>query len=61
MMTPEEQTRADVAVQTVQNAWEHMANIAITAETRARLLEARVRELEEKYEPKPVNVPAATD
>ena len=60
-MTHEEETRANVAVQTVQNAWEHMANIAIAAETRARLLEARVRELEEKYESPTVNVPAATD
>lgn len=52
MMTEEERIRADVAVQTVQAAWEHMCNVAIAAESRARVLELRVRELEDKYESK---------
>ncbi len=58
-MTPEEETRANVAIQTLQSAWEHMSNVAIAARTEAALLqvnlaqaEARVKELEEKYEPK---------
>ena len=47
-MTPEEETRANVAVMTIQSAWEHMANRAMDAECRAVAAEARVKELEKQ-------------
>ena len=58
-MTQQEQDlRANVTVATVQNAWGHMCDVAIAARVEATLLaqklaasEARVKELEDKYEP----------
>lgn len=58
-MTPEEEIRANTSVAVVQRAWEDMANQAITARTEATIAQtalvvakARIKELEEKYEPK---------
>lgn len=58
-MTTEEEIRANTSVAVVQRAWEDMANQAITARTEATIAQAalavakaRIKELEEKYEPK---------
>ena len=58
-MTKEEEIHANVAVETLQRAWEQMAQMRVESEKRAQLAQARVKELEEKYEPKPTTDPAA--
>ena len=49
-MTKEEEIRANVAVATVQLAFEQMANQAIEAKTQLALAQIRIKELEDKYE-----------
>ena len=49
-MTKEEEIRANVAVATVQSAFEHMANQSIEAKTQLALAQIRIKELEDKYE-----------
>lgn len=60
-MTKEEEIHANIAVQTVQAAWEHMCNVAIAARADAEVLKLRVKELEDKYEPKDIEPLAAAD
>ena len=49
-MTKEEEIRANVAVATVQSAFEHMANQAIEAKTQLALAQLRIKALEDKIE-----------
>jgi cell division protein FtsB len=47
-MTKEEEFRANTSVAVVQAAWEHMANMAISAKCEAEALRAENEELKER-------------